>query len=122
MSGGDGHGRVSASVLGRSPEIAVLDGLGHTLRIAIAAKRALNPELATPWSIACPLRVKAATLVLAHAESLLPSVLAVSPVVVRSPWLVAGRNCGCVTRMRSSPRRWGRPWGARGRCRFCIPG
>ncbi len=71
MSGGNGHGRVSASVLSGSPEIAVLDGLGHTLRIAIAVTRALNPELAAPWSVACALRVKAATLVLAHAESLL---------------------------------------------------
>ncbi len=71
MSGGDGHARVSASVLSGSPEIAVLDGLGHTLRIAIAVTRALNPELAAPWSVACALRVKAATLVLAHAESLL---------------------------------------------------
>jgi len=75
MSGGDGHGRASASALGGSPEIAVLDGLEHTLRIAIAVTRALNPELAAPWSAACPLRVKAATLVLTHAESLL-SVLA----------------------------------------------
>lgn len=62
---------VSASVLHGSPEIAVLDGLGHTLRIAIAVTRALNPELTTPWSRACRLRVKAATLVLTHAESLL---------------------------------------------------
>jgi hypothetical protein len=71
MSGGVGHGRASASVLGGSPELAVLDGLGHTLHIAIAVTRALNPELATPWSGACPLRMKAATRVLAHAESLL---------------------------------------------------
>ena len=71
MNGSGDHDRASASVLCGSPEIAVLDGLGHTLRIAIAVTRALNPELAAPWSVACALRVKAATLVLAHAESLL---------------------------------------------------
>ena len=58
-------------MLGGAPEIAVLDGLGNTLRIAIAVTRALNPELAAPWSGACRQRVKAATLVLTHAESLL---------------------------------------------------
>ena len=56
MNGSGDHDRASASVLGGSPEIAVLDGLGHTLRIAIAVTRALNPELAVPWSAACPLR------------------------------------------------------------------
>jgi hypothetical protein len=70
MSGCQGHGS-SAALLGGSPEIAVLDGLGHTLRIAIAVTRALNPELSAPWGRACPLRVKAASRVLTHAESLL---------------------------------------------------
>jgi hypothetical protein len=65
------HGRAAAALLGGSPEIAVLEGLGHTLRIAIAVTRALNPELAAPWGGVCPLRVKAASRVLTHAESLL---------------------------------------------------
>ena len=81
MSGGGSHGRVSASVLGGSPEIAVLDGLGHTLRIALAVTRALNPELTAPWSGACPRRRKAATLVLTHAESLLSALACYRDVV-----------------------------------------
>lgn len=75
------HGRASVSVLGGSPEIAVLDGLGHTLRIAIAVTRALNPELAAPWSGDCLLRVKAATLVLTHSESLLSALACYRDVV-----------------------------------------
>ena len=70
MSGCRGRESPTA-LLGGSPEIAVLDGHGHTLRIAIAVTRALNPELTSPWGGACPLRVKAASRVLTHAESLL---------------------------------------------------
>ena len=75
------HGCASVSALSGSPEIAVLDGLGHTLRIAIAVTRALNPELATPWSTTCRMRGKAATLVLTHAESLLSALDAYRDVV-----------------------------------------
>lgn len=63
--------RAGAYRLHEAPEIAVHDVLGNTLRVAVAVTRAMNPELSSPWARACPLRAKAATLVLAHAESLL---------------------------------------------------
>jgi hypothetical protein len=64
-----------------SPEIAVLDGLVNTLRIALAVTRATNPELSSPWAHACPLRVKAAALVLAQAEALLSALACYRAVV-----------------------------------------
>ena len=63
--------RAGAYRLHEAPEIAVHDVLGSTLRIALAVTRAMNPEVSSPWAQTCPLRTKAATLVLAHAESLL---------------------------------------------------
>ena len=54
-----------------SPEIAVHDVLVSTLRVALAVTRAMNPEVSSPWGVTCPLRTKAASLVLAQAESLL---------------------------------------------------
>ena len=63
--------RASAYRLHEAPEIAVHDVLASTLRIALAVTRAMNPEVPSPWAQTCPLRTKAATLVLAHAESLL---------------------------------------------------
>ena len=54
-----------------SPEVAELDGLGHTLRIALAVTRAMNPDVDAPWSSCCPLRRRATAHLLTTAESLL---------------------------------------------------
>jgi hypothetical protein len=63
--------RAGAYRLHEAPEIAVHDVLGNALRIALAVTRAMNPEVSSPWGATCPLRTKAASLVLAQAESLL---------------------------------------------------
>lgn len=63
--------RAGAYRLHEAPEIAMHDVLGNTLRVALAVTRAMNPEVSSPWAQACPLRTKAAALVLVQAESLL---------------------------------------------------
>jgi hypothetical protein len=63
--------KASAYRLHEAPEIAVHDVLENALRVALAVTRAMNPEVSSPWAQACPLRAKAASLVLVQAESLL---------------------------------------------------
>ena len=57
--------------LSDSPELAVLDGLGHMLRIALSVTRAMTPSQATPWSDECPVRRRVVSQMLSQAESLL---------------------------------------------------